>query len=33
VALFVLFALLWLLVAWGLQRLVSVLRRRADGQR
>jgi hypothetical protein len=30
VALFVLFALLWLLLAWGLQRLVSALRRRAE---
>lgn len=31
-ALFVLFALLWLLLAWGLQRLVSALRRRGGVQ-
>lgn len=30
VALFVLFALLWLLLAWSLQRLVTALRRRAE---
>ena len=30
VALFVLFALLWLLLAWGLQRLVTALRRRGE---